>query len=57
MDPSKAEQVIERARLLALDCRIVGRTGGEALEKPGEDRLLLQDLRLAHESWLPSYLQ
>ena len=57
VDPSKAEQVIERARLLALDCRIVGRTGGEALVKPGEDRLLLQDLRLAHESWLPSYMQ
>ena len=57
VEPSLAEHVIDRARLLALPCRIVGRSGGDALVKPGEDQVPLDDLRRAHERWLPSYMQ
>ncbi|MEQ8825564.1 MAG: phosphoribosylformylglycinamidine synthase subunit PurL [Filomicrobium sp.] len=54
--PSAAEQVIERAKLLAIDGRIVGRTGGDAISKPGEGPLALTDLRSSHEQWLPEYM-
>jgi phosphoribosylformylglycinamidine synthase subunit PurL len=57
VEPSHAEHVMERARLLALPCRIFGRSGGDTLEKPGEDAVPLQVLRKAHEHWLPSYMQ
>jgi len=52
----KAESIIERARLLALPARIVGRVGGDALLLPGEAALSLADLRAAHEGWLPGYM-
>jgi phosphoribosylformylglycinamidine synthase len=56
VDPAKAEEVLERARLLALPARIVGRTGGDAISKKGETPLALSDLRVAHEGWLPGYM-
>jgi len=54
--PSDAERIIERAKLLALPARIVGRTGGETLTKPGEAVLPLDQLRAAYEGWLPKYM-
>ena len=54
--PSDAEEVIERARLLALPARIVGRTGGDRLAMKGEAFLPLDELRHAHEHWLPDYM-
>jgi phosphoribosylformylglycinamidine synthase subunit PurL len=57
VEPSLAEHVMERARLLALPCRIFGRSGGDTLEKPGEDGVPLEVLRKTHERWLPSYMQ
>ncbi|HXF55411.1 MAG TPA: phosphoribosylformylglycinamidine synthase subunit PurL [Hyphomicrobiaceae bacterium] len=54
--PRHADDVIARARLLALPARIVGRTGGEALLLKGEAALALGDLKSAHESWLPHYM-
>jgi phosphoribosylformylglycinamidine synthase len=54
--PEKAESIIERARLLALPARIVGRVGGDAILLPGEAALSLADLRAAHERWLPGYM-
>ncbi len=55
-DPSAAEAIIDRARLLALPARIVGRTGGDALTLAGETALPLAELRAAHEGWLPGYM-
>lgn len=55
-EPSLAEEIADRARLLALPARIVGRVGGDALILKGEAILPLADLRSAHEAWLPAYM-
>ncbi|MCB1549849.1 MAG: phosphoribosylformylglycinamidine synthase II, partial [Hyphomicrobiaceae bacterium] len=54
--PDMADQVLERARQLALPARIVGRIEGEALELKGEAPLPLATLAAAHEAWLPGYM-
>ena len=56
IDPARAEELLERARLLALPARIVGRVGGDTLVLKGEAPLPLAELRTAHESWLPNYM-
>ncbi len=56
VDPSLAEEVTGRARLLALPARIIGRTQGNALVLPGEGTLKLADLRAAHGAWFPAYM-
>ena len=56
IDPARAEELLERGRLLALPARIVGRVGGDALVLKGEAPLPLAELRTAHESWLPNYM-
>jgi phosphoribosylformylglycinamidine synthase len=56
VDPMRAEEVLERARLLALPARIVARTGGDAIGLKGEPALPLAELRAAHEAWLPGYI-
>ena len=50
------EEIIERARLLALPARVVGRVGGNSLTLRGEATLTLDDLRAGHEAWLPKYM-
>jgi phosphoribosylformylglycinamidine synthase subunit PurL len=54
--PELAEEIIERARLLALPARVVGRVGGDALALKGEATLRIEELRTAHEGWLPGYM-
>ena len=54
--PELAEEVIERARLLALPARVVGRVGGQGITLRGESELPLAELRGTHESWLPGYM-
>jgi len=54
--PNRAEEVVERARLLALPARIVGKVGGERLALKGDTWLPLDELRAAHEAWLPEYM-
>src|SRR5690606_14604789 len=56
VDPARAEEVTERARLLALPARIIGRTGGDALVIKGEAPLPLAELAEIHEGWLPRYM-
>jgi phosphoribosylformylglycinamidine synthase len=51
--PGVAEEIVERARLLALPARIVGKVGGAALTMAGEAPLALDRLRATHEAWLP----
>ena len=54
--PEDAEEIIERARLLDLPARVIGRIGGDALSLKGEGPLALADLRASHEAWLPAYM-
>ena len=54
--PELAEEVIERARLLALPARVVARVGGNALTLKDEAPLPLSDLRSVHEGWMPGYM-
>ena len=56
VSPADAEEVLERARLLALPARIIGRTGGDKLALKGEAFLPLAELRTAHERWLPDFM-
>ncbi len=55
--PQKAEEVLERARLLELPARIIGRVGGNAITLKGEGTLPLSDLRAAHEGFLPALMK
>ena len=56
--PQKAEEVLERARLLELPSRVAGRTvgtdasGGSSLSLKGDKPLPLSELRTAHEGWM-----
>jgi phosphoribosylformylglycinamidine synthase subunit PurL len=54
--PNKSEEIIERARLLDLPARIIGRTGGDTITLPGEPPLDLGTLRAQHEAWLPELM-
>jgi phosphoribosylformylglycinamidine synthase len=54
--PSIAEEIAERARLLALTARIVGRVSGDSLALKGEQPLPLAQLRTTHEAWLPDFM-
>jgi len=54
--PELVEEIVERARLLALPARVVGRVGGSSLNLKGEAALTLEDLRAGHEAWLPHYM-
>ncbi len=55
--PNKAEEVLERARLLALPARIVGKVSGDALALKGESFLPLDELREVQEGWLLGYME
>ena len=52
-----AERVLERARLLALPARIIGRVGGDALSLTHDGSVSLDELRQCHEGWLPDLMQ
>ena len=54
--PDAADDILARAKLLALPARVVGRTGGTALTLKGEPALELSALRDAHEGWMPGYM-
>ena len=54
--PELAEEIIERARLLALPARVVGTVGGDTLSLRNETALAVADLRAAHESWFPQFM-
>jgi phosphoribosylformylglycinamidine synthase len=54
--PARAEEILERARLLALPARIVGKAGGDRIAMKGEAWLSLDELRAAHEGWLPGLM-
>jgi phosphoribosylformylglycinamidine synthase subunit PurL len=54
--PALAEEISERAKLLGLPARIVGKVDGDSLTLKGDTALPLADLRKAHEGWMPGYM-
>ncbi len=57
VSPAKAEEVLERARLLALPARVVGKVGGDTLTLRGDgEPMPLSTLRTLNEHWLPDYM-
>ena len=54
--PSAADDILARAKLLALPARVIGRSGGGALAVKGEVPVPLATLRTVHEGWLPRYM-
>lgn len=53
---AEAEEIIERARLLGLPARVVGRVHGRALSLKSEADVSLDALRATHEGWLPAFM-
>ena len=47
---------LEAAKTAGIPAEIIGRTGGSALTLSGGTTISLEDLRDAHEGWLPGYM-
>jgi phosphoribosylformylglycinamidine synthase II len=54
--PEAAEEILERARLMVLQARVIGRVGGDSLTLKGEDAFPLEKLRAIHQSWMPGFM-
>ena len=52
---SRATPVLEAAEKRGVPAVLIGRTGGSRITLKGE-RIDLDELRAAHESWLPHYM-
>jgi len=50
------ETLASRAAGAGIELRRLGVTGGPALTLPGEEPILVKDLKEAFESWLPAYM-
>jgi phosphoribosylformylglycinamidine synthase II len=50
------DAIIARAGIAGVPVRRIGTTGGEALTIPGEQALLVEQLRARFEAWLPQYM-
>ncbi|MFO1169592.1 MAG: phosphoribosylformylglycinamidine synthase subunit PurL [Hyphomicrobiaceae bacterium] len=52
----EAEAILKRARAAGLPAAGIGRAEGQAMVLDGESVLALDELRQAHEAWLPGYM-
>ena len=53
---AEAEKIIADAKANGVTASIIGTTGGDALELPGEAPIAITKLDTAHEGWLPAYM-
>jgi phosphoribosylformylglycinamidine synthase subunit PurL len=51
-----AEAVLAAAREKSVPARVVGTTGGTELTLAGQGAISVEELRRAHEAWLPTYM-
>jgi len=51
-----AESLLSAAAAAGVPARRIGTSGGDALILKGGDRISLEELRRAHEDWLPGYM-
>ncbi len=56
VDADQVAKIIASAESLAIPVRKLGVAGGKSLRIDGEHEVKLADLRQAHESWLPEYM-
>ena len=56
VEPGTLPEFRRRATAGGVPVAVVGRTGGDALTVPGVASISLQQLRNAHENWLPGYM-
>ena len=52
----EAQKILADAKAKGVPAAIVGMTGGDALELPGEKPVAISALNGAHEGWLPAYM-
>jgi len=50
------DAVLDAAAAAGVPAAAIGRTGGRALKLPGGETISLDELRAAHEGWLPAYM-
>jgi phosphoribosylformylglycinamidine synthase len=50
------DTVLQQAKDAGVQAAVLGQTGGMALTVTGEPPISLDDLRDAHEGWLPRYM-
>lgn len=52
----EADAIVAQAREAGVPLRRIGATGGDALRLGTDEAISIEDLRRAHESWLPDYM-
>jgi phosphoribosylformylglycinamidine synthase len=56
VDMDAAADILYEAAAIGVPAAMLGVTGGSSLILPGEQAISVQDLKAAHESWLPDYM-
>jgi len=54
--PGTADRILERARQVGIQGRIVGKIGGQQLTIGLDETLDVATLRISHEAWFPDYM-
>jgi phosphoribosylformylglycinamidine synthase len=54
--PAEAELVLAEARVAGIPIARIGSTEGDRLTLPGEEPIVVNDLRALHEAWFPAFM-
>jgi phosphoribosylformylglycinamidine synthase II len=54
--PETARDILNAASESGIPATLIGATGGTQLEAPGMDTVLVAAMKVAHETWLPAYM-
>ncbi len=56
VEPDAVADLLYSASAQGIDAAVIGVTGADSLTLPGDEIIALDDLRRAHEGWLPGYM-
>ncbi|GJD60364.1 phosphoribosylformylglycinamidine synthase subunit PurL [Methylobacterium frigidaeris] len=56
VEPDAVADLLYSASAQGIDAAVIGVTGADSLTLPGDEIIALDDLRTAHEGWLPTYM-
>lgn len=56
VEPDAIADLLYSASAQGIDAAVIGVTGADSLTLPGDEIIALDDLRRAHEGWLPAYM-